>query len=440
MWLAVRIHYTDIYLQYLIDWWSNRSDIQSMTTKNNELLKKLNEQGDINAHLKIVEDSLTATIKSLETEIKNLEYKVTLVDADIHPQGFSALNVTDDPPKFKIPSLFKAFAEKKITYSNKEDFFIKAFDKLIRDGKLVDISKRDWVTGEVGSPYVHPDLAKAIDNINDNEKDALKKMGFPNGLKISSAARTPYNQAVQLATQPVAAGLFSSGHLCGASVDFKNEDVIINNYPAFSKLMSKYGLFADPNLGPGTKNQDPKHVYLGSFKGPNASQGFVNDLLTSCLGAYQEAMTNERDLQNAKSNELSGENKILNGLIANMDTHLATVAEKLDKLKKQKAELDKAKEASEKKLADKTKERALREIKREMDNNGGRYNDRQMRERLGREDAPRDGNWERTREWSARGEGWECRGGSYENSRGDRKEWGECRTTPNERGGIDRLP
>ncbi|QLH47659.1 MAG: hypothetical protein HWD58_19820 [Bacteroidota bacterium] len=176
-------------------------------------------------------------------------------------------------------------------------------------------------------------------------------MGFPNGLKITSAARTPYNQAIQIATRPVAAGMFGSGHLCGISVDFDNEPAITANYDAFAKLMSKHGLFCDPALKPGAKNSqgksmaDPKHVYLGAgfSRSPNFDKAFANDLMTQCLGAYQDAMTNERSVQNAKSGELASENKTLNNIIANMDTHLKDVQGRLDKLKSEKDNLDKQK-------------------------------------------------------------------------------------------------
>ena len=430
--------YADVYLKYIMDWDMNNKDISKKILDNNIILSNLNKQAQtasiLEKKIREVQDSLAAITRSI-TEI---EGKILIVDADLRKDEYAFAPDSNDPP-IKIPSLLNLFKKKKIVYNVQDDFFISALDRLVKDNKLVNVKDKEWIDKKnVSTPYLHPDLVKAIEAINAKEKNALVKMNlYP--LRVTSVARTPYNQAVQIANEPVAAGMFSSGHLCGASVDFGNEKEIIKNYKAFSALMQKYGLYCDPNLGPGTKSQDPKHVYLGKFRGPNADPIFINNLLSSCLAAYHDAMIDERDNQILRNKALDGENKVLGNIMSKMDDHLATVQKKLKDLQDDKKKLDIKLEKLQKDLNLKTKERALREIERKFEREGKRYNDREVRERLGKGDSPRDGYWEKHVEYHSRGDGWECRGSFHENSRGEK--WGgyECRSTPSENIGIGSL-
>lgn len=432
--------YTDLYLEYLINWDINNQELKRKIIENNVINDKLNDKASL--YEKIEKDILETekNVKKLELEISDIEGNIIIVEADLiskRETTYASMNVSET--LIKTPSLLKSFIDQKVKYEVKDDFFIRAFDNLVKEKKLENIETKSWLDkNSVKTPYLHPDLVAAIDQINNTEKIALQKIGiYP--LRITSVARTPYNQAVQIASVPVAAGMFSSGHLCGASVDFGNEKMIIKNYDAFKELMDRHGLYCDPNLAPGKKNQDPKHVYLGKFKGPNSDPSFINDLLSSCLSAYQESMTEERSEQLARNKALNTENKTLANIVEKMDVHLATVQKKLEDLKQEKNKLESKLEEKKKELNVKTSERAIREIERKFAREGKKVSDHEIRDRLGKDGTPRDGYWERHTEFNSRGNGWECRGSFHENSRGEK--WGgyECRTTSSDRIGIERL-
>ena len=426
--------YSDVFIKYLIDWWDNRSDLNKKIASNNLLINKIKEKSDLSNTLDKIVDSLTSSIEILKREISEIDFNITVVDYDINPKAYSgnmkyARDRDETPPgnNTKFEDILKKFKDKGVTYIKSEDFFLAAMEKLAKEGKLRDVGGENWVDkNQAHTPFIHPDLAAAIEKINSNEGDALKKMGLPNGLVVTGAARTPYNQAVQIATQTVAAGMFSSNHLCGLAVDFGNEPAIIANYPAFSKLMAKYGLFTNPKLAPGAKSQDPKHVSLsvGDPASPSFNPGFYNNTMGDCLEAYQGAMSNERAVQKSKDEALGSENDLLTTIIGNIDDYQKTLKGKIDKLKQDKDALDKTKANKQSTLEAKTKERAVREIQKELKRQGKNVNDREIRARLGN---------------ITKGQGFECRQTEYSNSRGEYFKSTECRTTPSKETGIQRL-
>ena len=441
--------YSDVFIKYLIDWWDNRSDLNKKIASNNLLINKIKEKSDLSNTLDKIVDSLTSSIEILKREISEIDFNITVVDYDINPKAYSgnmkyARDRDETPPgnNTKFEDILKKFKDKGVTYIKSEDFFLAAMEKLAKEGKLRDVGGENWVDkNQAHTPFIHPDLAAAIEKINSNEGDALKKMGLPNGLVVTGAARTPYNQAVQIATQTVAAGMFSSNHLCGLAVDFGNEPAIIANYPAFSKLMAKYGLFTNPKLAPGAKSQDPKHVSLsvGDPASPSFNPGFYNNTMGDCLEAYQGAMSNERAVQKSKDEALGSENDLLTTIIGNIDDYQKTLKGKIDKLKQDKDALDKTKANKQSTLEAKTKERAVREIQKELKRQGKNVNDREIRARLGNDGDSKDGYWEKYGGNITKGQGFECRQTEYSNSRGEYFKSTECRTTPSKETGIQRL-
>ena len=410
----------DEYILYLIDWFDNERELSNSIGDNNKILKAIIEQLLIKETLDHKIDSLKVVTTTLNQDIESLQHQIDLI---VLP---SLLENKD----IRISPLLNRVKERKIPYDINKDFFLEAFKELIEKGLLVDVRDKPWIDkSQVSNPYVNPEMVDIIETINEKEKKALEDIGlFP--LTVTSTARTPYNQLVQMVTQPVAASMFGSGHVFGVSFDFANEKAIKKNYSKFKSIVEKYGLYCEPKL----KNSDPKHVFLGKFRGPNSSKSFANNIRKEFLKSYNKAMEKERDRQLTMKDKLKDENTSLGNQLKNLDDLIAENQKNIEKLDKEIQNLEAKKNEKKNELNQKQREKAVREAmkRREMGDRGG------YRDRMGERGEYKDGYWEKYTHGEAHSsDGSRCTSDKYENSRGDRWERTYCEG-PMREGGISR--
>jgi hypothetical protein len=421
---------TNEYINYILDWDTNEDELETSISKNNTLLTDLSNLGQIQQNLSTEKGNLEIQIDSLTKDIKSLEDQIA--DIVMPAPGFRSLSGGIGI----LDSVVNKLKSSKITYKKEKDYYLPAFDEMINDPDeklLVDIKNKSWVDkGQVSNPFLNPDLVKAIEEINEQEKDALKEIGI-DSLKITSGARTPYNQTIQMKTQPVAAGMFTSGHIFGVAVDFAEEAKIKANYDKFKSIVSRHGLHLPPSL----KNSDPKHAFLAKFV---TDKKYANRVRGKFLNAYNKAMTNERDKQITLKDKISDENSSLNDSIKNLNDLISKLNVDINNLKRQKENLENKKIEKTNELELKKQERAYREHLKDLQNG---KNDRESRERIrdfvGEKDKTKDNYWEKHSYGEFQSsDGTKCNAEKYENSRGERWERGYCETKGSPKEGMQK--
>ena len=151
-------------------------------------------------------DALKNELAALEAELSNL---------------LRFMGVAQPALDFKSLQTFK--------YDKDKDYFIPDLkDQLVPlDPSIPTVGGDNGVT----HPYVQKEVNESIKAFYDNlTKDDLKKLGVEKkeDIKLVSAARTPLQQCAVRASNPVAIGLFSTGHAFGVSMDFQFNGMSFN--------------------------------------------------------------------------------------------------------------------------------------------------------------------------------------------------------------------
>jgi hypothetical protein len=413
----------DEMLDYFDVWLFIETNLDTLIKFNNLALINLRDQANALNRINDKADSLEKQIKQLELEIEALESERVIVKSQLDARSESFA------PNAVVINFERRGRRPIIPYNKDKDFLRRVIEQ-----NCDPIVGKSYDGRQVSTKYLHADLVKALDNVVKNEEKALKDIGlWP--LKLASAGRSPLQQASL--TNPIAAGMFSSGHVYCVSGDIAVAGTNYNDAKDHDKLkeiLARHGISLPDNL----RTKDPNHFFLGSFLN---NKKFANSVRNKMLSGYYAAMQEERSIQNAKTDNLNDESKSNSENLKKLNEMIKAAQEKLDNLAKEKEhkEIQRKDKINE---VNKTKDAlaAKKEAERKRRNRSG---DRPDRGSWG-ERNQKDGYWEKNtyREAHYNDGQRECIGRETvrENSRGDwsRERSIECRS--NERGGGMGLP
>lgn len=269
---VLETEYMDDWDQYFSEW----QDLRSVIDNVQDAIKTLSEAvGETESDIKRVEaeisrysilndqtgNSIAASQRTVRVLENELGYKKHVLKID---------------EAVRIEILKGRIFEPRNGYRVEDDFFTSSYPR-----EMPNYAGRPWVSSQVENPHLHPDLAAAIERVNEILSDpdqhlqgdiellaAVKKMKVKR-LQIVSAARSPLHQSILRNSSrlgDLVAGYLSSEHLFGFCVDIAMNgtpyDVKMDNVPAenrenwltLQKVLRMAGLFVPYGM------KDPNHV------------------------------------------------------------------------------------------------------------------------------------------------------------------------------------
>jgi hypothetical protein len=311
-------------VDYLASWTVNEAEIH---TVGEDVDRDLAAAADRAAALQVSqknEAAARAAVESLRAQVTELERQAAELTRELEsitPADLLALLAS-----FQVAA-----------YDPRTDFFA----RVLRDN-LVSIAGKPYDGPQVTHKFLHPDLVAALDRLVTEGRPELERLGlWP--LRLASAARTPSQQAGL--TNPVAAGMFSSGHVYGAAFDFEVPPGLNTGatWDVLNRVLGRFGLLRKDAL----RTKDPNHVFLGSFVRDRA---FANNLRLRMLGGYTKSMKDERERQRGMLSGLKKESDAARSAIARLDALLRDTAARIDALEREKATLKQSKASVEERI------------------------------------------------------------------------------------------
>jgi hypothetical protein len=271
---------------------------------------------------------------------------------------------------------------KKLQYEHDQDYLVTAIKENLQPIPL-DIN---WDSSQVSDPYLQPELIAAIEKFQAAHGAELAALGLPK-LSIVSAARTPINQLVQQSANPVATGIFTSGHVMGVAFDFNMAGTPVDVKPyvvnaatpdEFAQLQgtglpggasqARVNMYAQYKANPVTYRadyagklsrwqkvaalmaandlpisdglKDANHVFLGLYKGTSrAAKDFQNRVRMTLLRSYLNAMKTERQNSGQRLKDATSENQALLAAKLDLDHRIQQLQTNLDYLHAENARL-----------------------------------------------------------------------------------------------------
>lgn len=425
--------------QYFVDWEDNDAELAAIITENQKQIDALSNVNialqNVEAEAKTVAEQNAALQKEViaaqETaERLKKEFQAYFDNPDIKITTSSLFNLFGLKVGVKLGVPVEPVRARPLKYDPQKDIL-----RPILEENLVSIEGKPYDGPNVSNKYLQKELVDAMDNLVKNEEKALKDIGmWP--VELESAARTPYQQGSL--TNPIAAGMFSSGHVFGVAVDFRTKGNgrsfdASKNWTKFRDILKKHGVTLPDSL----RVKDPNHAFLGKYL---TNKKYANSVKLNMLSNYYNAMEKERDAQINIKEGLSKESKDNSDKLKNLNAQMKIAQGKLENLKKEKDNLEKAKTTAQRDAEITRGAIAAQRAEREKN----RDRDREAWGERGKQD--KDGYWERyTRgEFHSNDGKRECWGTreSFENSRGERftRETSECRSVGSERGMRRELP
>jgi hypothetical protein len=435
----------DEFIDYFDQWYFLKVKLDTLIIENNKSLEDLTNR---NINLQAINSKITTTeedILKADREIKDLEGEIQIVNSMIDdPSAYLDRSRSFAPEGLtEREFLLRRSLRVPIPYNPNDDFM-----RQVLQNNCVSIAGKPYDSPQITNKYFHKDLVAALDKLVSNEQDmqALRDMGLA-PFKLASAGRTPLQQASVGSQNPVAAGMFSSGHIFCSAGDIAFAGTSYNDGISHSKLrdiLAKHGISLPDNLS----KIDPNHFFLGTY---TSNKTFANNLRIQMLGSYYNAMVNERNVQLAKRDKLGGEQASISSKIQKLNDMIKTAQGQLDKLNKQKDSKETTKKDKQKEL-NRSKDALAAKIEAERKARD-RRNPREAeknRERWGQgsRDSPDKNNyWDRysNREFHASDGNRDCWGRetTRENTRTgewERERHIECSGRAENQGGFNRLP
>lgn len=423
--------FEDMLLKYNEDWTTNKLEIIGLVTQAGQL--------------EAASQAKQAALDKLKSDENNLNISISNADGEI-ARLTSAIGLLARKKPSPLLERFK--------YSLADDYF-----KGDLTGNMQPIpSDVPYDPSQVKNPVLQPEVNSALKEFYGSLTPAdLKTLGVNSKteLGIVSAARTPLEQCALRQENPVAIGIFSTGHAFGVAVDIAmtGKPYDIKSYydpklgrttPAELKsLLSKNGkgatehqkqrleaYKADKNGY--TKTFDAKLAAWNHLVGLFSKAGFVvagthdanhfnlkdfvsdkngygNKIRLKMLSAYNATMQSERTRQNNDRRGANERIKKATDLCIRLDAAIDATGKSIEQLQKTLAQKNDQIETKRAELAQKERERAEAERRRNRENNreprerNDRYYERQEftyrdqnTECHGyRERSSRDGAWER---------------------------------------------
>jgi hypothetical protein len=271
---------------------------------------------------------------------------------------------------------------KKPDYSHDRDYLVSA----IKDNLQAMPLTINWDSKQVSDPYLQPELIDAIEHFQSEHSAELAALGVPR-LVVVSAARTPINQLAQQSDNPVAAGVFTTGHAMGVAFDFSmaGTPVDVKPYVGNQATPDDFDKLHTAGLPPGSKPErvtlfsqyqqnpvayrqsytdklarwqklaalmaandlplsaglvDPNHAFLGLYKGTSgAAKSYQNGVRIKMLRAYLNAMKAERAASASRLKDAKTESQSLIAAKFNLDQRISQLQKELDDLRQREADL-----------------------------------------------------------------------------------------------------
>lgn len=416
---------------YMYDWEDNETELAGTIKANNTARTQLSDANATLARLQTDIESYRAQKAALQTDVEAIKAEASLLKQQLHDLGPLNLLSNDETvaPLDFIASVMNYKPRRVINYDPKKDFL-----KPVLHDSLVSIEGKSYDSPQVSNKYLQPEMVEALDSLVENEEAELRRIGlWP--FKLASAARTPLQQLDTKNQNPVAAGMFSSGHVFGAAVDIAVVGTTYDkdrHWPDLQRVLAKHGLDLPANL----KVKDPNHVFLRKFQ---TDKVYANKNMLKMLQRYNTELVFERNYQLTLTERLDKEGKDLNEKTKVLNSFIADAQKKTEDLKKEIEDLEKQKTAAQRDLELTKAAIAVQNAGKEQD-----------RERLrawygeGSKTWPdKDEYWERyiRQEFHGSDSDRRCWGRreTYENSRGDwRQSTGMACEAKGSRGGMQR--
>ncbi|MEE9432556.1 MAG: hypothetical protein V3V16_16030 [Melioribacteraceae bacterium] len=348
------------YEEWLSNWDNKRIDLNKKIKDLQNILNSRQQLDQQRTELESQNDKLTEDIDILDAQIQDIHSLIHAVEQN-EPGLFG---IVGEKPIF--PPFYEG-------YTTDED----PFTNVLRDHlSIVDPAIHPWLDlTQISTFYLHADLISSLDRLYNNEKAALKKLGlWP--LKLVSIARTPYRQSDIRRSGAFAAGMFSSSHIFGTGVDFKNKDAYRNpeNRKAIQKLFSNYGVVLPTRLN----IKDPNHGYLEKFY--KNTNGFGIKWRLKMLSAYESVMITQNYLQPLTILEATKQKEIITSASGRLTAAIHDLTFKNNNLEKSKGE--KQKTLSSKKSELRTKKSQVAEFRTQKDRGKGKRSAERYRDHI----------------------------------------------------------
>lgn len=314
----------DEMIDYFDTWDQIEKENDTAILFNNFLISNIRDTLNVLKKTQSATDSIQKQSDLLNQEISTLEDQVSLYKANL--ESPSALTAFVTGTIFNPARLGRLI---KRPYDKEKDFM-----RPVLSDNFVSIEGKSYDSDQISNKYLHKDLVEALDAIVANEEQALKNIGlWP--FKLASASRTPLQQVSVKADNPIAVGMFSSGHVFGSAGDISLLGSTYNNKEDradLKALLGKHGV----TLPDGLSIKDPNHFFLTKFLN---SKIFSNSLKLDMLEKYYDVMSKERVIQVAKQDKLKEESKVTSKAIKGLDEQLKLAQQRLDEVKKENEQL-----------------------------------------------------------------------------------------------------